>query len=1696
MRKSNSPKVDSRLFSNLFAELKRLVPHYTPEWPASEDQGAGVALLKIYSFITEMVINRFNRTPYKNFAAFLDMLGIKLLPAIPSRVPIHFKLASGIQTEIFIRKRTQTTVDASEKRPEELHFETEANLLAIPSPLVEVISIDPEKDAIYKPPPGFLEQEIPEEIEPSYQIVSFSEAGSKAFQIDRVDGLKEEYYLKIGGDLHQQAAQTQADSFCATARLEEGAVLCEYGIISSLKGDIVTLTEPLKRNYEAGTRVEKITRFHVFEGKNHQEHVLHLGHLDLFNVKSPAQFSLIVRHLVGTDVGLDPLQISWEYWGKSTGEEGEDWRPFRVELDGTQGLSGDGRIELVKGEGEITERKIKGIGSRWIRGKLDKPLSVNSSIGLPQLERITFFVKSAGETLKPDQAFHNDTPLELPFHPFGTEPRIFDRFYIASQEVFSKKKAKVTLEITLDEKGILSAPTAIQFKGKLRVFDRGIGGRLVDIEVDPSPDNPSRVFQPHEAIGETAIALGSSVAVTSSLNQSRLYVFARGQNGRLYERFYNAIQNQWAWVPLETPPGADRIVFDPSVMLEQDNPRVFVVATKGQLRELYSVKINPNTGNQIGGWISHSKPPGAALDSSPFAVSQSGHIRVFASDQNGHVHRLDGLGQVWTALPTDSFEVGLDPRSAEKIEELKDSPGRSRPFAQLSTDGVISKVVIRDSAGNLREYDSHLNSWVNLDAPAGVILESDPFGVYEELGQPGEERYVFVRGSDNRLWERTSQIDWVSHQRPGEADLQLSPWVLRYQQQSLSYVSVFSSSSKNIIGEFRKQLNEEGTAQGGPNRTLVLDPGASADNDEYAGNFVHISSGPGQDDELRSVAHYGGADRVIVLDQSASNWDPLPDQNSTFRILSLVHQGTAQNVSETEITLEIGAAGFSEVSVEMIIQIHDGQIRPLKSAPAEDGAAKIDSWDPPQTPVGYRVFDIIHQEQVAAVTSQNIILAPECSSDDGEYKGLQIRITSGTGENQIFRIQSYSGSTRIARVGAPWSVNPDSTSTYQIIDALSSTWLQYKDPQDQELRPELSWEYWNGSGWVKLIDVKDKTGNFLVGDEIEFQLPENTEQTEVSGQENFWIRARIVGGDYGRETFDVADPNKGFKRGFSSFSSIVSDQLTELVPTKRTIQPPLIKDLKISYQLIEEQFPSCCLTFNNLDYLDQTMACKTPDKRVMPFQTLEDRNRTIYTGFENSFKGGPVKIFFAAKELDYTNEKKPKMKWAFRSENEWKPLSVDDATEGLIKQEILELLIPKGFEAVSRFGGSRYWVKGTLTEGEYEELPVLAGIFPNTTWSFQAESISEEILGSSNGEPHQTFQFFKFPVCDGEEIRIREVLSDEERRALEDSVGKKAVHEIRDEKGKLLETWVLWSEVKAFFDSDEKSRHYILDRAVGQIQFGDGRQGQIPPAGQDNIQAFSYQAGGGSAGNVEAGEIQTLSTALAGVESVINPVAAGGGSDTANMDQMLEIGPAMISHRERAVTVDDFEWLAKEASREIEKVRCLPNTNNKKQKEPGCVTVYIVPDLKTDLPMPSLELRAAVRRYLEYRCANTVASLGNIFVDGPEYVKVHVKVDVYAKSINLAAQVDIIAREKLRAFLHPLTGGPSGRGWEFGRGIAASDVYVLLEEVEGVDHVERLMFTYDEKKATDFVEISQNALVCTGTHTINVKVIDEAMSGA
>ena len=82
---------------------------------------------------------------------------------------------------------------------------------------------------------------------------------------------------------------------------------------------------------------------------------------------------------------------------------------------------------------------------------------------------------------------------------------------------------------------------------------------------------------------------------------------------------------------------------------------------------------------------------------------------------------------------------------------------------------------------------------------------------------------------------------------------------------------------------------------------------------------------------------------------------------------------------------------------------------------------------------------------------------------------------------------------------------------------------------------------------------------------------------------------------------------------------------------------------------------------------------------------------------------------------------------------------------------------------------------------------------------------------------------------------------------------------------------VRWKEVHDLHSSGSRARHYVKDIVSGELSFGDGIHGMIPPKGKQNIQVEAYSVGGGALGNVKADWITVLKQSFSFIESVGNP---------------------------------------------------------------------------------------------------------------------------------------------------------------------------------------------------------------------------------
>jgi hypothetical protein len=184
-------------------------------------------------------------------------------------------------------------------------------------------------------------------------------------------------------------------------------------------------------------------------------------------------------------------------------------------------------------------------------------------------------------------------------------------------------------------------------------------------------------------------------------------------------------------------------------------------------------------------------------------------------------------------------------------------------------------------------------------------------------------------------------------------------------------------------------------------------------------------------------------------------------------------------------------------------------------------------------------------------------------------------------------------------------------------------------------------------------------------------------------------------------------------------------------------------------------------------------------------------------------------------------------------------------------------------------------------------------VFGNLVRTTRGESVFNEVLGSGNAA--QAFQSF--------------TLSNKPLTYLNDPSapdGRRSTLEVRV-------NGIKWKEVLSFFGAGPQDEVYIVrqnDEQETVVTFGDGKMGARLPTGVDNITAI-YRFGAGAA-KPPARAISQLARPVEGLRRVVNSVAAGGGADS---DQPKDIRRNALNSAlllGRAVSVQDFEALARE----------------------------------------------------------------------------------------------------------------------------------------------------------------------------------------
>jgi hypothetical protein len=205
------------------------------------------------------------------------------------------------------------------------------------------------------------------------------------------------------------------------------------------------------------------------------------------------------------------------------------------------------------------------------------------------------------------------------------------------------------------------------------------------------------------------------------------------------------------------------------------------------------------------------------------------------------------------------------------------------------------------------------------------------------------------------------------------------------------------------------------------------------------------------------------------------------------------------------------------------------------------------------------------------------------------------------------------------------------------------------------------------------------------------------------------------------------------------------------------------------------------------------------------------------------------------------------------------------------------------------------------------------------------------------------------------------------------------------------------------------------------------------------------------------------------------------------LQQRIETTILALQKRHRAVTCEDFEqliledWNQTRSSEQgrVMRAKCVPrrnlaatNTDDKNRDAPGHVSVVVLTDSSSDLSREIQTFLGDDRRLLTTQ----------VHVVGPVYKNLSLTADLYLMPKANAKTVRDLAFNQIKTFFASVNSSYKGvdfwdgNGWPFGRPVYISEVYQLLDQIPGVDHVREIKLIPEDIEIEQEYELPKLAL--------------------
>ncbi len=503
---------------------------------------------------------------------------------------------------------------------------------------------------------------------------------------------------------------------------------------------------------------------------------------------------------------------------------------------------------------------------------------------------------------------------------------------------------------------------------------------------------------------------------------------------------------------------------------------------------------------------------------------------------------------------------------------------------------------------------------------------------------------------------------------------------------------------------------------------------------------------------------------------------------------------------------------------------------------------------------------------------------------------------------------------------------------------------------------------------------------------------------------------------------------------------------------------PVIKDFKVSYSYEGR--------YKKPERLEVVSGSET---RIATRELLEGKGVTvlakskytdnaIYFGFGRKFANGPVSMLFVFEDdIAFVGEK---LRFEYSTNDGFKPLHVVDKTETFARTGQIRFIPPENMAAVTIEDKKLYWIRVVDADKVFSNSrvyrPIIKKVYLNAVDVINVDTVNDIDYGVDEIAPdlnislpgHNILDIDLFVNEKGQhkEASMRELLRN-------DPANYKAEYDFR---GNIVNFFVKWTEVPNFQASNPGDRHYILDREMGRVFFGDGVHVEIPRVvGPDSIRITKRSCDGVN-GNLPVDSINESMSSLDFIGEIGNPFPSFGGGNMETVENAMSRAAGILSNKNRLVTKEDYIGEVITSSDSIDKVDCIVGESVDGTTRDGLISIVLLMKDYGKGTHSFDKLLPRLRERLEERVELTAIS--NIEIVEP--IGVMISVDIWLNKMEEDNDYEVhqMLTEALTEYLSPVS-NEEHRGWDIGKLPTRTQIMMKLSSLKTGAFIRRLVIT-------------------------------------